>query len=148
MSNTVVETLVGAIVLVVATGFLAFAYDRGQGGSTSGYLLDARFERVDGVSIGSDVRLSGIRIGSVVGQRIDPDTFQAVLTFSVADDILLPADTAVVITAEGLLGGNYLAIQPGGMEETLAPGDEVEETQDAVDLIGLFNKFIYGGDDQ
>ncbi len=146
MSSNLVETIVGAVVLLVAIGFLAFAYERSEASVGDGYILKARFERVDGIGIGSDVRLSGIRVGSVVAQKIDPVTFQAVLSFSVENDIRLPVDTAVLITSEGLLGGNYLSIQPGGLEEVLRPGDEIEETQDAVDLIGLLNKFIYGGD--
>lgn len=147
MSSNLVETLVGAVVLIVAAGFLIFAYDRSEASVAGGYVLTARFDRVDGVSVGSDVRLSGIKVGSVVGQRIDPDTYQALLTFSVKNAIQLPEDTAVVITSEGLLGGNYLSLQPGGALDMLAPGDEVSETQDAVDLIGLFNKFIYGSSD-
>lgn len=144
MSSNIMETLVGAIVLVVAAGFLVFAYDRSGSATGDGYELIARFERVDGLGVGSDVRLSGIKVGSIIDQQIDSQTYQALVRFSVNRDIELPVDTAVIITSEGLLGGNYLAVQPGGALDMLAPGDEIEETQDAVDLIGLINKFLYG----
>lgn len=146
MNSNVMESLLGAMVLMVAGGFLAFAYDRSGHSVGEAYVLEARFGRVDGLGIGSDVRMAGIKVGTVLEQHIDPETFEAVINFSVEQGIELPVDTAVLITAEGLLGGTYLAIQPGGDIEYLEPGDQIEETQDAVDLIGLINKFLYGGD--
>ena len=97
--------------------------------------------------MGADVRLSGIKVGSVVDSKIDPATYQAIVRFSVTDNVKLPLDTAAAITAEGLLGGTYLSLRPGGSLENLAPGDEISETQDAVDLIGLIGKFMYGDSD-
>ena len=148
MSNNMFESLIGAIVLLVAGWFLVFAYERGEASVAQGYELVARFDRVDGLSIGSDVRLAGIKVGTITKQTLDPVSFQALVSFSVNSDYELPVDTAVAITSEGLLGGSYLAILPGGMDEMLLPGDEISETQDAVDLIGLISRFAYGsGDD-
>lgn len=143
MSSNLVESLIGAVVLLVAGWFLVFAYERTEMGAGGGYRLSARFDRIDGIGVGSDVRLAGIKVGTVVDSRLDPVSYQAIVTFSVSDDIELPTDTAAAITAEGLLGGTYMNLLPGGMDEVLLDGDEIEETQDAVDLLGLLNKFIY-----
>ena len=147
MSSNLVESLIGALVLLVAGWFLVFAYEHTDMASSDGYVLFARFDRIDGLGIGSDVRMAGIKVGSIVESKLDPKTFQAVVKFSVSSDVSLPVDTAAIVTAEGLLGGTYMNLSPGGMEETLLDGDEISETQDAVDLLGLIGKFIYGGGD-
>lgn len=147
MSSNLVESLIGAVVLLVAGWFLVFAYERTDMGAGNGYTLTARFDRIDGIGVGSDVRMAGIKVGTVTDSRIDAQTFQAVVTLSLDDEIELPTDTAVAITAEGLLGGTYMNLLPGGMEEVLQDGDEIGETQDAVDLLGLISKFIYSDND-
>ena len=148
MSGNLVESLIGAIVLVVAGWFLSFAYERTEKTNVGGYELIAKFDRVDGLNIGSDVRLSGIKVGTVTSQELDPETYEAVVRLAISDNVLLPIDTAAVITSEGLLGGNYLSMLPGGMEEMLEDGDELEETQDAIDLVGMINRFMYGKKDE
>ncbi|WP_262691774.1 outer membrane lipid asymmetry maintenance protein MlaD [Kordiimonas aestuarii] len=147
MSSNLVESLIGALVLVIAGWFLVFAYERTDGAVSSGYTLQARFDRIDGLGVGADVRLSGIKVGSIVNSELDPKTYQAIVHFSVAEHVKLPLDTAAAITSEGLLGGTYLSLRPGGSLENLEPGDEISETQDAVDLIGLIGKFMYGDSD-
>lgn len=144
MSSNLVESLIGALVLIIAGWFLVFAYERTDSAVSGGYTLTARFERIDGLGVGADVRLSGIKVGAIVGSELDPKTYQAIVRFSVAENVQLPMDTAAAITSEGLLGGTYLSLRPGGSLENLAPGDEIQETQDAVDLIGLIGKFMYG----
>jgi phospholipid/cholesterol/gamma-HCH transport system substrate-binding protein len=145
MSSNLVESLIGALVLLIAGWFLIFAYERTDGAVTGGYELSARFDQIDGIGVGSDVRLAGIKVGAVTASQLDTRTFQAVIRFSVDRGIDLPVDTAAAVTQEGLLGGKYLSLLPGGMEEVLADGDEIEETQDSVDLISLFGKFATGG---
>lgn len=147
MSGNLVESLIGAVVLIVAGWFLSFAYERTEKTNIGGYELIAKFDRVDGLNIGSDVRLSGIKVGTVTSQELDPETYEAIVHLTISDDVLLPTDTAAVITSEGLLGGNYLSMLPGGMEEMLEDGDELEETQDAIDLVGMINRFMYGKKD-
>lgn len=148
MSGNLVESLIGAIVLVVAGWFLSFAYERTEKTNVGGYELIAKFDRVDGLNIGSDVRLAGIKIGTVTSQELDPETYEAIVHVVISDEVALPTDTAAVITSEGLLGGNYLSMLPGGMEDMLADGDELEETQDAIDLVGMINRFMYGKKDE
>ncbi len=147
MSGNLVESLIGALVLVVAAWFLSFAYDQSSLSMDGEYTLIAKFDRVDGLNVGSDVRMSGIKIGAVTSQKLDPVTYQAIVEFSVSPDVELPVDTAAAITTASILGGNYLSLLPGGDDEMLVAGDEIEETQDAVDLVGLIGKFT-GGDSE
>ncbi len=144
MSHNLVETIIGAIVLSVAGWFLMFAYERTEHSDGAAYELIARFDKIDGLSVGSDVRMSGIKVGRVVKQVLDVETYQAVVYFTMDAGVQLPTDTAAAVASEGLLGGTYLSILPGGMEEYLVGGDEIEETQDAIDLMGLIGSFMYG----
>ena len=143
MKHNLAEALIGALVLVLASGFFMFTYSRTDVGAIEGYELMARFDRVDGLLVGSDVRLGGIRIGSVIRETIDLETFEAVIHFSVRSDLQLPSDTSASITTEGLLGGAYLSLTPGGETEYLAPGDQIEFTQGSIDLFGLLGQAVF-----
>ena len=145
MQNSLIETLIGAVVIAVAAVFLVFAFRVANTGTVAGYELAARFDRVDGLDIGSDVRMGGIKIGSVVRQSLDPQTYRAVVTFTVQPDIKIPADTSATIESESLLGGRYLALVPGGDDRMLKPGEEVRYTQASVSLEQLLGKFLGGG---
>ncbi|RIK93145.1 MAG: outer membrane lipid asymmetry maintenance protein MlaD [Proteobacteria bacterium] len=141
MRHNLVETLMGAVVLAAAGFFLAFAYTNADIRAINGYELRARFERIDGLPLGADVRLSGIKVGSVVGQELDKNTYQAIVRLSIDPSVRLPEDTFAKITSEGLLGDSYLALSPGASDVMLEPGDEIVDTQGAVDLLGLLSKF-------
>jgi phospholipid/cholesterol/gamma-HCH transport system substrate-binding protein len=144
MQNSVVETLIGAAVIAVAALFFTYAYTSTGSGPVSGYEVTAKFNRADGVNIGSDVRLSGIKVGTVSKLGLDPMTFNAVVTISLDNTVQLPDDSSVRITSEGLLGNQYLSIEPGGSPDKIKPGGEIEYTQGAVDLIGLLGKAVFG----
>jgi phospholipid/cholesterol/gamma-HCH transport system substrate-binding protein len=151
MTRNLLETLLGAVVLLVAAGFLAFAYSSSQVKETGGYELVARFDKVDGLERGSDVRISGIKVGTVLNQSLDPETYRAEVRFNVRDDVRLPADTSAAVVSNGLLGGKYLALVPGGDIEMLEPGGEVTLTQSAVNLEDLIGHMIFsqtGGGEQ
>lgn len=150
MTRNLLETLLGAVVLIVAVGFLAFAYNTSQVQQDGGYELIARFDKVDGLERGSDVRISGIKVGTVLDQTLDPETYRAEVRFSLREDIQLPADTSAAVVSNGLLGGKYLALVPGGDIEMLQPGGEVTLTQSAVNLEDLIGHMIFsqGGDEQ
>ena len=141
MGHNLVETLIGAVVLVGAGAFLTFAYTNTDAQRVHGYEISARFNRVDGLTNGSDVRLSGIKVGTVTGQELDKKTYQAVVHMSIDPSVKLPDDTFAKITSEGLLGSNYLSLDPGGSDEYLKPGDQITQTQGSVDLLGLISKF-------
>jgi phospholipid/cholesterol/gamma-HCH transport system substrate-binding protein len=142
--NTATETLIGLLVVVILAGVLFFAYTSNSRGSVSGYDVKASFTSVDGVSPGTDVRLNGIKIGSVSSMDLDPKTYRAILHFTVRSDVQIPDDSSVKITSAGLLGGEYLAIVPGGSDKMLASGGVLTNTQGSIDLMGLLGRFIYG----
>lgn len=148
MQKNLVEALIGAAVLIVAVWFVMVTYKTAEFGTVEGYTLTARFDKVNGLQVGNDVRIAGIRVGTVTSQEVDIDTFQAVIRFSVDPRIKLSADTAASIRSENLLGGSYLSLQPGGDDELLEDGGEIEFTQGAIDVIDLLGKEIFrAGDD-
>lgn len=144
MQNSLVETLVGAAVIAVAVIFFGYAYTSTGSGPVSGYEVTAKFDRADGVNVGSDVRLSGIKVGTVSRLGLDPMTYNAVVTIALDNTVQLPDDSSVRITSEGLLGNQYLSIEPGSSPDKIKPGGEIEYTQGAVDLIGLLGKAVFG----
>ena len=147
--ENLIEALVGLLVLMVGIWFVVFAYQRTEaGGIGRGYSVTARFPNVTGVSVGTDVRVSGLKVGTVTSSRLDPQTYQALLELSLNDNVKLPIDTSAAITSEGILGGNYIALQPGGDSEMLRPGDEITDTHGSVDMLGLIGQVINrtGGD--
>jgi phospholipid/cholesterol/gamma-HCH transport system substrate-binding protein len=137
------EVLIGAVVLLVAAGFLAYAIAHSGRSATSGYLLYARFDHIDGLSVGSDVRVAGVKVGTVASAVIDPKTYQAVVGMTVRDDLKLPKDSSAVITSESLLGGKYLALAPGGDDAMLQPGQDITITQGSINIEDLLGKFIF-----
>ena len=147
MSGTRLEVAAGAAVLAVAAAFAFYAAKgtglTGGGGAT--YALTASFRAVDGIQAGSDVRLAGMKVGTITSLTLNPQTFFADAIVEVRDDIQLPTDSAILISSEGLLGGNFVEIMPGGAPENLAPGDEIEDTQGSVSLVSLLMKFVGGG---
>ena len=145
MSRNLVETVLGAVVLAVALGFLAWAYSRSDVGDPGGYTLRARFDRVDGLETGGDVRISGIKVGQVLAQTLDPATYRAEVLFSVREGIELPTDSSAAIVSSGLLGGKYLSLVPGGDDVLLSDGGEITLTQSAVNLEDLIGRYIFGG---
>lgn len=144
LKDNVIEALVGLVVLLVAVGFVVFAYQRTNAGTAGGYTIAARFPNVTGVSAGTDVRVSGMKVGTVTASRLDEKTFQAVLDLSIDPRVKLPLDSSAAITSEGLLGGTYISLTPGGDPATLKPGDEITDTQGATDLMGLIGGYING----
>ena len=143
MSRNLLETVLGALVLLVAAAFLAYAYGRSDVGDPGGYDLVAKFDRVDGLGAGADVRISGIKVGTVLDQWLDPETYRAAVRFSVAPTVELPADTSAAIVSEGLLGGKYLSLVPGADDRLLGPGDELTLTQSAIVLENLIGQLIF-----
>jgi phospholipid/cholesterol/gamma-HCH transport system substrate-binding protein len=146
MASERAEILTGAAVLAVAIGFAVYAAQgAGLTGDAGTYPLTASFRSVEGITVGSDVRLAGVKVGTITDLSLNPQTFFADASLSIRDDVLLPTDSAILVSSEGLLGGNFIEILPGGALENLEPGAEIEDTQGAVSLISLLLKFV-GGD--
>lgn len=138
------ETLLGAVVAVVAVGFFAFAAAQaGQTSGNGGYDLVADFNRVDGIAVGSDVRVSGVKVGVVRTVGLNPDTYNASLTLAMDRGVQVPEDSSARISTDGLLGGAYVAIEPAGLD-FLPAGGRIANTQGAVDLLTLFASFAQG----
>ena len=143
MHRNVIETIIGAVVLVVAGFFLVFAYSSANLRAVEGYELLARFDRVDGLEVGSDVRISGVKVGSVVGQRLDEMTYLAEVRMTIDPTIQLPTDTVAVVTSESLLGGKFLALDPGGAEDMIPAGGVIQYTQSVPGLEQLLGQVIF-----
>ena len=143
MSGNVVEVLIGALVLVVAAVFVVFAVSTTDVGSVQGYELTAKFDRIDGLNVGADVRIAGIKIGTVVDQDLDPVTFLAVVHMSIADAVRLPVDTSAGVVSDGLLGGKFMSLSPGAEDDVLGPGGEIKFTQASINIEQLLGKFIF-----
>ena len=144
MQNNTVETLIGAIVVAIAVAFLYFAYASTSTASLSGYDVDAKFQRVDGLNVGTDVRLSGIKIGTVSALTLDPRTYEATVHLSIRNDVKLPDDSSIMVTSTGLLGNSYLSISPGGSDAMIPSGGSIKNTQGSVDLMSLIGRFASG----
>jgi phospholipid/cholesterol/gamma-HCH transport system substrate-binding protein len=132
------ETIVGVCVLGVAAGFLYYAYDvSGRSALAGAYPLHAVFGRVDGVTVGSEVRIAGVKVGAVTDNALEPTTYEAKLTFSISDRVSVPEDSIAKIVSDGLIGGAHVAIEPGGSDVMLKGGETITVTQGSVDLLGL-----------
>lgn len=142
------EILAGAAVLAVAVGFIVYGgQSAGVMQSAGSYALHASFRSAEGVTVGTDVRLAGVKVGTVTALTLNPDTYFADAVISVQDGVILPSDSTALISSEGLLGGTFVELQPGGLPDALAAGDEIEDTQGAVSVISLLMKFASGGAD-
>lgn len=144
MSENTTEVMVGGAVLAVAVGFLVYAANatgfRSAGGDS--YDLTASFRSVDGVSVGTDVRVAGVKVGTITSLDLNPNTFRADARLTVLKDLELPDDSAILVSSEGLLGGNYIEIIPGGSPFNLEPGGEILDTQGSISLVSLLMKFV------
>lgn len=149
MSGTTAEIAAGGAVLALAAGFVVYAGQMtgfGDGGGDR-YHLTASFRSVEGISVGSDVRLGGVKVGTVTDLALNPETYRADATFSVQEPLRLPDDSSVLISSEGLLGGNYVELQPGGSPFNYEPGAQILDTQSPVSLVTLLMRFVGGSDE-
>ncbi len=141
--RSVSEVAAGAVVLVVAIGFLFYAIANTGRASLGGYTLHAAFDNIFFIDTGSYVIFSGFLVGSVTALSIDPKTYQAVASFTVQSDIKLSTDSSATIATGGLLGGNFVSLSPGGETKMLGDGGTITITQSAANLEDLLGKFIF-----
>jgi phospholipid/cholesterol/gamma-HCH transport system substrate-binding protein len=144
VGRNIVETIVGALVLVVAGVFVFYAFAKSDRTGPAGYEVVARFDRIDGLKRGADVTLSGVKVGTVTSFDLDRKTYQAVVHMMVSSNVTLPVDTHAKIVSESLLGGMVVVLEPGGDKQMLKAGGEIERTQGAVPLSELIAKFMFG----
>jgi len=148
MRESASEVIVGAAVLVVAGGFLAYtAQATGYLAGDDQMVLSASFRSVEGVDVGTDVRLAGVPIGRVSTLALNPQTYRADTILTLDSTVPIPDDSSAVVASEGLLGGNFVEIVPGGSLGNFASGDEITDTQGAVSLLQLLLTYVGGGEE-
>lgn len=148
MKTNLLEVIMGAVVLVVCGFFVILAYSTSQWQPTQGYDVLAKFDRIDGIVRGSDVRMSGVKVGTIKDIHLDPNTYLAVVHIALSPAVSLPKDSAAEIVSDGLLGGKYLALVPGGDDDLIPAGGEIVHTQSAVSLESLIGKFMFSADEK
>lgn len=145
MHKNILETLMGAIVLIVAGGFLAFAYKGSDVRVEDGYTISGRFTNASGIALGSDIRIGGIKVGVVSNLDLDPKTYEAVVTMQIRKSTQLPEDSSAAIVSSGLLGDKFIQLTPGGDDKMLASGGKIGFTQSAINLEEMIGKFMFSG---
>lgn len=144
MASHSTEVITGGVVVAAAVGFLVYASQFAGVSAGAAPVYSASFRSIEGVSVGTDVRLAGVKVGTVTALDLNPETFRADAQFTVLAGLGLPEDTAIVVSSEGLLGGSFLELLPGGSAFNLEPGSEIEDTQSSVSVVQLLLKFVAG----
>ena len=143
MHRNIIETVMGGVVLLVAIAFVVIAFQGGSVSRNAGYPVVAEFDNAAGLAPGSEVRMSGVKIGTVKSQELDPETFFAVVTMDISKSIKLPRDTSARILADGLLGSSFVSLEPGGEEDVIPPGGQITFTQGSINVVDLLGRFIF-----
>lgn len=147
MSHNAIETIMGAVVLLVAGSFLYFAYNNSNIKTIDGYNIVAGFNNLTGIDVGSDVRVGGIKVGVVERLALDEKTYQAQAVLRVRDNVKLPKDTLAAIRSSGLLGEKFIALDIGSEDAMLAQNDVIHHTESAISLEEMLGKFIFSAVD-
>lgn len=137
------ETIVGFCVLIIAAFFFNYVYTKSSWQSIDGYILKATFDKADGLTEGIDVKISGVKIGKIISLKVNPESFCAEVQFRVDQKLKLPKDTSAGVSSDGLFGGKYLSLTPGGSDDVLKPGDVISNTTGAVNLESMIGKFMF-----
>lgn len=145
MKKNILETIMGALVLLVAAVFLLFAYEGSQLKVEAGYSVSGKFSNATGIALGSDVRIGGIKVGVVSGLDLDAETYEAIIKMQVRNATKLPKDSSAAIVSSGLLGEKFIQLTPGGDDRMLEEGGRIQFTQSAVNLEELIGKFMFSG---
>lgn len=145
MNRSLIETVMGAVVLLVAAFFVMFVYEKRTVGGGEGYDIFAAFDNVAGISAGSDVRIGGIKIGTITAMELDEQTYRPQVHMRIKEHVQLPDDSSASIVSEGLLGGKYVQLMPGADERMLEQGGEIRYTQSSVNLEEMIGKFMFSG---
>jgi len=143
MQRNMLEVVMGAVVLLAAAGFIALAYEAADMKGAGGYQIIAEFGSTGGLAVGDDVRISGIKVGQIIAQELDPVTYVAKVSMSIDPTVKIPSDSSARITSASLLGGNYLELLPGGADKVLETGSIIYDTRDPVSLTDLLGKAVF-----
>ena len=144
MNNSTVETLIGAAVVAIAAGFFLFAYNTsGEGRTAGGYTLTAEFDNAEGINVGTDIRMAGVKVGTVTGFSLNTENFMAKVALQLDPQLKLTDDATAKVTSEGLLGSKFISLEQGGSETLLADGEPISNTQGAVDIWSLISQAMF-----
>ncbi len=144
MKQGLVETLVGFGVLLLAAWFFMFAFNASNASKgSSGYLVSASFENIDGINSGADVKIAGIKIGHVEDISLDSEGYSAIVNMRISQDVKIPSDSRVIVSTSGLLGGKYMRINLGGSEDNLSEGGKLMFTQSSLNIEDIISKIMY-----
>jgi phospholipid/cholesterol/gamma-HCH transport system substrate-binding protein len=141
--NNSAEVLIGALVVLLAIALAGYLYLH-RGAAGSGYDIQARLAKVDGLGVGTDVRISGVKVGNISSLSLDPNNFLVTVHMTIHDDVKIPADSSLTVDSSGILGSQYISINPGGDEKNLPPGGMIDNAQGSIDMNGLIGRFLGG----
>lgn len=150
MNKKPIETIMGIIVLIIAASFLYFSFTASDLRVVKGYEITINFLKVGGLNVGSDVRINGVKVGTVVSQSLDNETYNAVIKISISPDIKLAKDSRFEVAADGFMGDKYIKIEPGKSEIMLRDGDVATNTKDfktIEDMVGEIIFSVTGGNE-
>jgi phospholipid/cholesterol/gamma-HCH transport system substrate-binding protein len=147
MSKINIQLITGIFVIL---GILAFTYmavtiGGARFGDTPGYTLQARFTNISGLQTGAIVEAAGVRVGTVSAIDFDPDSYEAIVSMRINENVPVQEDAIAAIRTQGIIGEKFVKLSPGGFDELLTDGDELYETESAVSLEELVSKYIFSG---
>ena len=148
MRRNLIETVMGAVVLIVALVFVVTVFQSTGTAEVRGYQVMVEFDDASGLTAGTDVRMAGVKIGTVASQKLDPQTFFATVVLNIDQSIELPMDTSARVIPDGLLGGNYVALEPGAEEDIIEDGGTIQFSQGAINVVDLLGRFIFSAADE
>lgn len=143
MNKKPVETIMGIVVLVIAVLFMMFAYNVSDLHVVKGYDINAKFLKVGGLNTGADVRINGVKVGTVIAQKINTEDYMVDVKMSILPEIILPTDSVITIAGDGLMGDKFVKIEPGNSPDKIKPGDIVKNTKDAKSLEDMVGEIIF-----
>lgn len=143
MNQKMVEMLMGAVMLLLGASALYTVYASSQVTTAGGYTVSVRFNKVGGLGEGNAVRIAGLQVGTIIAQKLDAETYDAVLDLTIRADVKLPADTEAEVSSDGLLGGKFIQLTPGKAKETIPPGGKITKAKGVVALEELVGRMIF-----
>lgn len=143
MNKKPVETIMGMVVLVVAVLFMMFAYRVSDLHVVKGYDINAKFLKVGGLNTGADVRINGVKVGTVIAQQINKEDYMVDVKMSILPEIVLPKDSVLTVAGDGLMGDKFIKIEPGKSSEKIMPGEVVKNTKEAKSLEDMVGEIIF-----
>ncbi len=143
MKKNPIETILGFLVLILACLFLFFACSKIDTKAISGYTVVANFAKVGGLGAGADVRIAGLKVGSVLKTELDQDDYTVNVYLSIDSRIKLPIDTLAAIADSGIMGDKYVRLEPGKAKAVLNEGDKLSQTKSYKSLEDSVSEFIF-----